>query len=320
LTTSSDSVRDVLRNESSVSGLPRGLQSGALRILEVIHTRNVKHVPLRATELRKEARIDTHRFHPVFKWLEERGYCQVTVTRTSRKGLAKLVSITTLGEVALRKRRRLGHLYEISEELCRARSPDEEMTLLRALVVEAFDLVYSEFYYVGRMEAYERFRGGLEESLREHLDKEIGGRMGIVHDVCLCIRTIPRKPLLEDARLARRRGHFLTANHRYILRRAERVERRVLDDHNIRWKYKVMRTAFTGAESAQEFRELADPMQMVEQEGRNRATPSAPAPQTVRFVRDGYDFDKRWNPDVAELQRRWSQACKEHATSLRRGS
>jgi hypothetical protein len=63
------------------------------------------------------------------------------------------------------------------------------MDVVIDLVVEAFDLVYSELYYAKKLENFKRFRDGLEEGLRECLNREIGDRIGLVYDAYLfCLK------------------------------------------------------------------------------------------------------------------------------------
>lgn len=302
---------------SSVSSLPEEPQSSALRILDQIRLRNLKGIPLAATQLREQVRMDPHRFHPLFRWLLQHGYCRATLTKTSKK----FVSITGLGELVLRKRHKLGRLSEIANAIYRAPDPGREMALVQDLILEAFDLAYSEFYYGGKSEDYEVFARGLEERLREHLDKETEHRSKSyphqIHDVMLVIRTIPLEPLLKDAELAMRKGHFLTQNHRYALNRARHIELRKLSDHNVRWKKRVMATKFSGSESDVQLMDLLDPYRIVELEKRKRATPSSVQPSSIRLARDSFDSSKLWQPDTKRLEARCNEAHKQHENRFR---
>jgi hypothetical protein len=287
--------------------LPEELQSSAVRILDYIRRRNLKRIKLRAKELRDEVRMDTHRFHSLFKWLQEHGYCQATLTKTSKRATAKLVSITIVGEVVLRKRHKLGQLDAMAKAIYRAPTRAKQMNSVQGLIVEAFDLAYSEFYYGGKSEDYQLFAGRLEERLREHLDKEIGDRISVVHDVMLVIGRVPSAALLKDAELAKERGHFLTQNHRYILNRKKRIGSKELTDHNIRWRDRIMEIKISGSESYYEFIDLIDPWKTVEREKKERSTPGLG--ETGRILgRDGYDPNQQWDLDIGELERRWKDA------------
>ena len=88
----------------------------------------------------------------------------------------------------------------------------------------------------------------------------------------------------------------------------EHVKEKDLIGHNVRWRDRVMSAQFTGKESPQEFRDMVDPMEIVEQERKERQTSQLLGPQTVTFARDSYSFDDRWKIDVAELKRRWNQS------------
>ncbi len=309
-------LADTLKGKSSIRYLPPELQSSALKILEHIRTCNLKHVQLKATELRKQVKMDPHRYHPLFKWLRNQGYCDTAkgaITRASKKSGktrrygVKLVDITKAGEVILGISHTLGHLKEIAQALCRAESPDEETKLVLDLIVEAFDLAYTEFHYAGKLEDFEDLIGGLEEELRKHLDKEIGDKIGLTHDAYLSIIRIPSHPLLEDAKLAKEKGHFLTQNHRYVLSKMEHVKSKDLIYHNAQWRNNIMMMEFTGDESYPHFQSLVDPWDIVERERNDRGTPNLSIPSRMMFPRDSYDERDEWKLDLDELIRRYKQ-------------
>jgi len=301
-------LRKSLNEESSISRLPEELQTSAVRILDYIRLRNLKRIPLPSKELREKVKMDTHRFHPLFRWLQDHRYCQVTPTKTSKRATAKLVSISRVGEILLRKRHKLGRLSEMTKTIYRAPTRTKQMELVQELIVEAFDLAYAESYYGGKTEDYEAFARRLEERLREHLDKEIGDRLGLVHDVMIVVRRVPSAALLEDAELAKKRGHFLTENHRYVLKRRKRIGDKELTNHNLRWRARIMETRFTGNESYQEFIELVDGWKTVDREKTERDT--AGLRGTMRILgRDSYDPNRQWDPDIGELEHRWREAA-----------
>ena len=310
------SLSKILEEERSLLGLPRELRSSALSILSEIQRCDLKHALLRATELRIKARMDAHRFCRLFSWLQQQGYCRVRksiVTRLAKKGKAyrlavKLISISERGEAVLRRVHKLGRLTGIARSLHIARSPRQEMDAVIDLVVEASGLVYSELYYEGKLREFERFRDGLEEGLRECLNKEIGDGIGLVYDAYLFIRRIPGQPLLEDAKLAREKGHFLTANHRYVLRKMEGMKKEDLQAHNILWRDRVMKMKFIGNISFQDFQDLVDPYRIVEREWNERSTPGLPGHTTISLTRDSYNANMKWQLDFNELQKRWKRA------------
>ena len=300
-----------MQTESSIVHLPRTVRARAIRILAEIRRYQVRDAPLYATKLRKKAAMDTHTFAAVFRWLQKHEYC-----RTTRTASRKLVRLASRGETAvpiLRKRPRFGDLKRIVEKFQDARSAKKEADVLLELIVEAFDLAYSEFYEFGgaRTEDYNWFRGGLEQRLREHLDKVIGDRVGVVHEVYLVIREIPCRLLLEDARLARERGHFLTQNHRYILYKMGHIKKEDLFDHNIRWSKNVMSFKPSGDELSQELMHRIDPWGIVEREWLERGAPATLGPETITSARNSYDYDDRWNPNVKELLASWNQTRKQ---------
>jgi len=255
----------------------------------------LKTDPLTATVVRNQVRMDPHLFHPLFKWLQEHEYCQVKKEKNGR-AWAKVVDLTSIGQAvlpALQKGQRWGHLKEIVNDFSRASSSVEEINMLLALIVEAFDIAYSQFYGAGRSESYNWFRGGLEERLRESLeqDRQTSNRTEAIDDVYLMVREIPSVSLLRDAELAREKGHFLTSNHRYILTKRKNVEEKDLIDHNIQWSRQVMSRQFGGNESLQDFL----PSEILERERRERQTPQLLGRQTITFARDDYDYEERWS-------------------------
>ncbi len=208
--------------------------------------------------------------------------------------------------MALKRRNKVGHLAQIAKDLYVARTPAKEMKLVYDLIVEAFDLAHAEFYYTGNTRTYERFVGQLEENLREHLNHEIGDKMMLLYDVSLSINRIPCIPLLEDAKQAMSRGHFLTPNHRYVLRRMEHMPEEQLMEHNISWKNRRMAARFTGNESWEGFQSLVDPWRIVEKERNERKTDGLPVSNTI-FRRNSYDPNERWKLNVNTLQARWQK-------------
>jgi hypothetical protein len=222
----------------------------------------------------------------------------------------KIVTLTSLGEaVAPGLRRRLGwqHLKDIVRDLQLHRSPAEEVDLLMDLVVEVFDTAYDAFYEAGQTGDLEWFRGGFEERLRERLDEKIGDRMGVVHDVDLIVNEILREELLEDAMLAKEKGHFLTQNHRYVLRRIAHMKESELTEHNVRWKDSIMTIAPNGSESWQEFMNRVNPVKIVEREMNERGVRQ---PEIIKPLGDRYDANEKWNPAIGMLVKRWNEADK----------
>jgi hypothetical protein len=302
-----------LKSKSSVSSLERGLRWKALRILVAIQRyRARKGNPIEATRLRSRVRMNTHFFCLIFDWLREHGYCQVTKTR--REGdprhPVKLVTLTSAGEAAippLRRLRTLGNVKEIARKFCQTSSAVQELDFLLDLIVESFDMAYCELYSASRIEDFEWFRGAIEQRLREHLDENIGDRTEVAHDVYLIIRGIPRRDLFKDAEEAKRRGHFLTLNHRYILRKLANMQQSDLIAHNVGWANRVMSARPDGSESSRSFMDRVDPVKIVEREREERAIFNLPT-QTMTFARDSYDFDPGWNIDIAKLGQRWNQS------------
>jgi len=287
-----------------------------LRILEKIHEGRVMGTQLTATRLRRKVGMSPNRFCHFFNWLQREGYCKVsrTMTRITKRGKAyvvqtKVVDVTELGEISFLKRRTLVKLKETMRALHLARSLAQQRALVIDLVVEAFDLVYRDLYFGGKLDTFEKFRGRFEEHLREHLDKEIGDRIGLVHDAYLVISRSSQDRLLQDAREAMKRGHFLTENHRYALRKLDHIQEKYLVDNNVRWAHRVMATQFSGNETFQGFQHLVDPWQIVERERNEREILQPSKPGMIVFARDGHDANKKWELNIDSLQNRWKQAC-----------
>jgi len=131
--------------------------------------------------------------------------------------------------------------------------------------------------------------------------------------------------LLEDAKLALGRGHFLTANHRYILEKIEGLSLQQLEQHDIDWKKNVESVTFSGSETNVKLQELIDPYTIVRKEMEQRKAilgrrySSYYSSINPTFARDTYSQDdRRWKVNVTALQSRYRLAEKSYSRALRK--
>jgi hypothetical protein len=119
---------------------------------------------------------------------------------------------------------------------------------------------------------------------------------------------------LEDAKLAKERGHFLTENHRYVLNKWEHISKQSLFDHNAQWSKRKMQMKFSGSEPYEVFKAQVDPCIIVEKEREGRgATHILPERSAVVWARDGYDLDEQWKLDIGKLELRWRESHSPHS-------
>jgi len=76
----------------------------------------------------------------------------------------------------------------------------------------------------------------IQRPIKDHLNGDLTS--GEFFDPILDLNIFNANCLLEDARLARKNGHFLTSNHRDVLAIIDKVSEAELISHNVRWARK----------------------------------------------------------------------------------
>ena len=181
--------------------------------------------------------MDTHHYHIHLKWLQDNGFLAVI------PGRPKLFTIKDEGRMALFKRDTIGRLWEYAEMFRGATSFKQEMEVLSLLFRASFRFAYRN-YKDGNVNTYLEFLSAVEdesylivnENVSDILDGIRKGKIrGHLEDPYYSIikRSLPA--LYFDARLARRLGHYLTVNHRFVLMSASEATEEEMSKCNKAW-------------------------------------------------------------------------------------
>lgn len=284
-----------------------------------------KFQPITAMSLRNKVKIEPHRYNDMKNWLEINGYIKSRPSR--QKGSKKEFLITQKGEFGLLKRERVEVLKKYASYVAGSTTFNQEMEGLAHLVNEAFKMVYDKLYMQGETKHYIRFLQAIEGLTHEHLNKNIskdlkkikrGINTGYYQDPYFLIDGIHLNAVYQDAKLATRMEHFLTANHRYVLIKSKEFMDDKLIAHNKEWVRRFEEAEIEGENDSNAQLWRLNPHQFVWCEIQNREKRLLPEElrdypnQTYgmkfqeyytkimvqRHSRNGFQIDGEWSIDI----------------------
>lgn len=255
-------------------------------------------------ELMDELQINSDRpLRRVLGGLKQKRY--ITIQSGRRRGQQKLQKITAKGRRHYVSNRPLAEFVQG--------------------FLGAFDYSYTKSIG-GDISHYRKFLEQIEAPLRQMLNVSFE-KNSFYNDPYLVIRSLPVDALFEDAKLALKKGHFLSANHRYMLDELRVSSLDKLEQHNILWKKRVQSFQFTGTEISEQLKTLLNPYVRVSEEIEERKGILGKKHRYYYseiekgFTRDSYSADdSRWRIDVSILQSRYKRARQRYGRVLRRST
>ncbi len=167
---------------------------------------------------------------------------------------------------------------------------------------------FHEKFKEGHIKDYGQFKKSVEEPLMELLNFNMDKQPSL-YDPYLVINNYPLKQLHKDAKLALKKGHYLTANHRFLLHKLDGIDEDKLIHHNIDWKKRIESGEYI---SFNDFKSLdeVNPHNLVIKEREARGLLRGFTEERIVFARNAFEFDQRWIPNHDELYDRWLNALK----------
>ncbi|MDO8056634.1 MAG: hypothetical protein Q6361_07210, partial [Candidatus Hermodarchaeota archaeon] len=203
-----------------------------------------------ATVLRQKSGMDTHYFHIIRDWLVAREYLTV-----EKQGRQRWFTVSDKCVDALDRRDMVMRLEEYSRRLYDVKSFEEEMEGLNNLFGEIFEYAWRRLSQYRDIEDYYLFLGAVEGSAFNHLNREVAGQIdeikkghlrGYLRDPFFLIERRFLPALYFDAVLARKLGHYLTFNHRFVLLALGDASEDELVKHNQEWVRRFMEEEMQG--------------------------------------------------------------------------